>query len=821
MGFRPITLVFLGLVPCAAGWAAPGGPGTASIEGQVEGARGPLERATVQLQLLVGPRGLPRGEAQTDRNGTFRAEALPPGVYALILRAPGHAAARITRWVLPGGNQLGRHRLAPSAILGGRVLDDLGQPVAGARVSAVPGPDVPGIPVGGAADRAGRFTLDGLQSGGYEVRVSADGHREAVRLGLVAPARDVTVRLTRLYRVRGLAIGSDGRAARTAVEVRIAGSGIWPGRSVEVRGDGSFEVARVPAGVYELVASSEARSGSALASRVLVGLPVGPHPPPPVLLVLEPGQRLSGVVQDEGGGRVPEALLSLGSGSVSVMRQRVVSDAQGRFAFPPMASGTYSLGVWSRGFLPVVSQSVALPTEQPLVLALSRGATVTGRVVDEGGASLQGVGLRAVYRAGEGEAVVGELGVIPGPVPPIPPAASRSSPSFAPVGGAATSDAGGEFRLSGLQPGELQVVASHAGHLEARSPWITLQGDGARSVPPLVLRTAARLSGRIVDARGLGVAAARVTVSARGDWTRTVFSDGLGDYRVDGVRGPVEVEVVRRGYLPRSVRLRVQGGEDRELDVALETAEGLVSGFVLDPARLPVARARVEATRGRHSVRGRTDRSGFFQLAGVGQGQGLELEVTHPDFCVAREPVRQDRAGDVEIRLRYLAAVAGEVVDRTSGAPVGRFVVKLTSAGARRAVPFNSPRGEFEVPGVAPGRVELRVEAEGYASAARTVEVRPANRPRELTLEGVRFVLARAGRIEGRVSDLLGRPVAGALVQAGGIGARTGADGGFALTGVAEGTHRVVVTHQGQRLESDPVSVRGGETAGPLRLELR
>ena len=821
MGFRLIALVLLGLVPCAAGRAArlPAGA-TASLEGQVEGKGGPLARASVGLRLLVGRRELPQGEAQTDKSGTFRAKALPPGAYALILRAPGHAAARVTRWVLPGGNQLGRHLLAPSAVLSGHVVNDLGAPVAGARVDARPGPDVPGIPVSVAADRAGRFTVDGLQSGSYELRVNAGGHREAVRLDLVAPARDVTVRLTRLYRVRGLAIGADGRA-RPGVEVRIAGSGIWPGRSVKVRLDGSFEVVRVPAGVYELAAMSEARPGPALASRVLAGLPVGPHPPPPVLLTLEPGQRLSGVVQEEGGGPVPGALLSLGSGSVSVMRQRVVSDAQGRFVFPPLASGPYNLGVWSRGFLPVVSQSVALPTEQPLVLALSRGATLTGRVVDEGGAPLQGVGLRAVYRAGPGGPAVGELGVLPGPVPPIPPAAAASTPSFAPVGGAATSDAGGDYRLSGLQPGELQVVASYAGYVETRSRWIKLQGAGARSVPPLALPASALLSGRIVDGRGLGIAAARVTVSARGDWTRTVFSDRLGDYGVDGVRGPVEVEVSRRGYLPRSVRLRVRGGQDRQLDVALETAEGLVSGFVLDPSRLPVAGARVKATRGRHSVRGRTDRSGFFQLAGVGQGKLLELVVTHPDFCVARERVRQGRAGDVEIRLRYRAAVAGEVVDRNSGAPVGRFVLKLSSAGQRRAVPINSQRGEFEVRGVDPGTVELRVEAEGYASAARTVVVKPATRPLELTLEGVRFVLARAGRIEGRVSDLLGRPVAGALVQAGGIGARTTADGGFTLDGVAEGTHRVVVTLKGQRIESDPVFIRGGETAGPLRLELR
>jgi len=776
------------------------------------------------MRLLVGSGdGTPMAAIRTDERGRFRADRIPPGAYALVGSAPGHATRRVTLWVLGGHNRSGTLELARSALLSGVVVDGKGKPVPGARVEARERLDDVGVPASARSDSAGRFTLHGLASGVHRLRVSADGYMEAARERVRAPARGLRVRLVRMYRVRGAVLGPLQQHAR----VLIAGSGIWPGRQRKVRPDGTFEIDQVPAGVYELVATAQepgdasGREPRVTASGVVAGLPVGPFAPPPVLLGLRPAQRLVGLVR-AGDAPVPGATISLGRGMLSVMRHRVVTDGSGRFALGPLAPGDYQFGVWARGYLPLISHTVQVPASLPLQIELSRGSSLSGGVVDEQGAAVAGARIRVVYRSARRSPAaggVGELGVIPGPVPPIPPPGqSGSTPLPLVSGGGNSSDGSGEYHLWGLQPGEVQLVLTHHDYAEARSGWVKLGNDEVRQLPAVVMRRGARLSGRILDERGVGIEAARVTVSrARGEWSRTTFADAQGRYLFEGLVGRVVLAAARRGYLPGGLDLRLAGGHDREVDLPLEPARGLVSGFVLDPLRLPVEGARVVAVHGRHRVKSRTDRSGFFQLVGVGT-RSLELRVEHEEYVPVRQQVNSGT--ETEIRLRYLASVAGRVEDARGGAPVEQYALEAMADRFRRRTRVSDGRGAFELRGIPAGPVELRVEAQGYASQSRRVTVKPASRPLELTLEGIVFALARSGTVTGRVTDLLGRPVAGAVVQAAGLRVRTAADGSFTLAGVPEGSRRVVVTHAGKRLQSDPVVVRGDETSGPLRLEL-
>ncbi len=136
--------------------------------------------------------------------------------------------------------------------------------------------------------------------------------------------------------------------------------------------------------------------------------------------------------------------------------------------------------------------------------------------------------------------------------------------------------------------------------------------------------------------------------------------------------------------------------------------------------------------------------------------------------------------------------------------------------------PIVDPLGRFKLAAVTPGRVVLRVASPGYATEMLGLKVGVPRAPGELTVDRVKVALHRAGSITGQVTDLnSGRPVAGAKVRVGTLTSTTGANGRFKLEGVPEGQVRVELRAGARRLRSDPVSVRGGETAGPLRLMLR
>jgi hypothetical protein len=503
-----------------------------------------------------------------------------------------------------------------------------------------------------------------------------------------------------------------------------------------------------------------------------------------------------------------------------MLRYRAVSDRTGRFELGPVIAGQYQVGVWASGFLPLASQELSLPLlSMPLRIELSRGATLEGLVNDKGGYPLAGARVSVIYRdPDKGPASnqpIGELGVVPGPVPKIPPEDLADRPELSVPVASATTDEHGRYRLTGLQPGELRVEAEHPDYASSRGRWIKVTGAEVRQLPPLTLRRATRLRGRILDRRGIGLAGAQVAALA-GDISRLVLTGSSGEFVMRGLTGRVTVTASASGYLPRSKRLRLAGAE-RELDLVLEPARELVSGYVLDPRRLPVAGARVVARQGRHRVRGRCDHTGFFELKGVGRGS-VELEVSHGGYLPVRLTSRPGR--ELEIRLAYQAAVAGRVQEHRTGTPVTRFSLRI--AGRKGTELVSDPQGRFRLKQLAPGRLTLWVQAPAFSSVQRTITVPRPRQPGELTRDGLVITLHPAGTITGRVSDLItGRAIAGARVSTAGVQAASGKDGRFRLERVPEGQHRVRVKIGVREVFSDPVSVRPGEVAGPLRLELK
>ncbi len=274
--------------------------GAGSVRGRVvDGATGqPLRGATISVTWRA-TQGV--GDAQflarTDAYGVFAVDRLPDGTYFINVHRQGfHEASgsHLTQRqaTLRGGETLdmGDVRLLRGGVLTGRVVDDYGEPVVGARVTPVgklPGQDVliaRGILT--TTDDRGVYRAHGLTPGKYTVRVVPPGPsgRGPVRLqgnepellpafatSATDPAAaefvvvrasadamlDVRLSAGRLSRVAGQVVVEGERATSAGANVSLHpgdGGTQMQLASARIQPDGQFEFLDVAPGQYRVVA---------------------------------------------------------------------------------------------------------------------------------------------------------------------------------------------------------------------------------------------------------------------------------------------------------------------------------------------------------------------------------------------------------------------------------------------------------------------------------------------------------------------------------------------------------------------------------------
>jgi protocatechuate 3,4-dioxygenase beta subunit len=305
-------------------------------------------------------------------------------------------------------------------------------------------------------------------------------------------------------------------------------------------------------------------------------------------------------------------------------------------------------------------------------------------------------------------------------------------------------------------------------------------------------------------------------------------------------------------------------GDNKTLDVMLSVAAP-IGGLVVGPdgAGIPEARVIAMMFQNDKSSRGETltDGTGAFQIQGLAPGSYI-LQVEAKGFRMQR--ANRVSTGDLNVRLELVAkaSVSGRVTD--GAGPVTAFEVR-----ALRTTPNPSPGapqvyentpvlenftgkadGRFELRGFDPGSYALRVSAPGYApTLSETFNVLADQAPPSLTIR-----LQKGGKIEGRVVDGEGAPVAGAKITShDGAFSNSPADrifqdllasavtqksvvssidGYFTLDQLTPGTYLLEVTHarytselvpnlnvlEGQALKAGNVTLRaGGSVSGTVR----
>jgi hypothetical protein len=796
-----------------------------AVDERGHGIRGVAVSARVTLAFYrLGPstEGSNESRGETDENGRFRFACPAERRLRLVLSATEFAPVAVrsntatTRVVLSRGREVAF-----------RAVDERGQPLAGARAVCCSVVDEgAGLRRLATSGADGRFTLRLDEA--VELSFFASGDRFAQRrtgLAVKADARGsappIDVVLAPLPTVAGRVVDALSRRPIAGAHI-VAG-----GRSARSDARGEFRLATTQAvtpiavraaGYLDGAWSEELRRGETRA------------------IALWPERRAPGVVVDETGRPLERVEISWWpEDRRQWQRGRTVSDAKGRFELRQLP-GHGAIAV--RAYLPGVGaveskvpEGAGAPGSQAWTIVLRSGARLAGRIVGVEKRPVEGAEI--IWRETPNQAQRQMR------LPHRPSAADRVS-----------SKADGAFEAVGLAPGTYTITVAAKGYGLASIPNVALEAGARHDLETVVLETAGRVVGTVVDPAGSPIAGVDVVAEAShmpwffsADGEPAAVTDASGKFEISN-RAPgasLSLAFRRSGFALKRV-------ENVPVPVPGETAAApllvkldptaRISGRVVDHDKKPIAGAAVRARLASEGMTiyggadddAQTDVEGRFTLTNVTPGSNdltAEAEGHQSGRLSGLELAPGGELRGLEVTLEGESRVFGQVRWESGEAVVGASIMVVTDepggGSLHTGMTQADGEGRFVARGLRPG--VMRLEAEDRASGNRgavRVDVRAGDQ--EAVIE------MKAGhRLRGRVVDSTGQPVAGVRVMPLAVGgtnnfaavAMSTPNGDFETGPLLDGTYRLTAQGAGfLRWESpEPVRVLAADVDG-LRIEL-
>lgn len=566
----------------------------------------------------------------------------------------------------------------------GWVIDDVRQPVLGARLEVFA--EASGLkPLAAVVSgQFGRFQIPALAPGSYTVRVQAEGfstlHERIVVSKGTEPFDLGRLRLDPKATLEGR-VTAEGTEPLAGAQVWLSARGSGGGQRARLRattdGDGVFRIADLDGSVP--VSLEVCRKGFQTASVTV------PNPAVTVKVSLARGASIEGRVVDAQRQPIPGAQLAVQPASLpcGVRLGTTTSDGEGRFVFDSLLEQTYDLHARAEGYLAAVQERVPARRGERatwLEIVLKRGVLVGGTVVSDSGGPISGATVEAL----------GE----------------HSRPK-------AASDAEGRFVLRNVEP-ELQVF--RVTHPDYRPTETALRVRDEGSTFKFVLTRIARLkvSGTVVGPDGTAVAKARVQLEKK----VLATTDAEGRFAFVTDNGTYELTAFKPGFAPGSTRppVVVEGRAVSGIEIRLGKSAAVTGRLLGLPAG---ARARVTAASPPLTVQGTVGRDAVYRIADLGVGE-WEVTATSGDRT-AKGTVRlakDDAEKTLDLTFTPRSEVSGWVLG-PSGEPVsGADVRFFTSASDGEGVSAKSGRdGSFRVE-LEPGRYGAVCQRPGWSPAA-------------------------------------------------------------------------------------------------------
>ncbi len=563
--------------------------------------------------------------------------------------------------------------------------------------------------------------------------------------------------------------------------------------------DGGFQLEELPPGPALLVVSADGLSPRRIALLLQAGATTRRD------VSLAPLRALRGTVVDEGG--QPLAGIVLATQDAAGATVQAVSDRSGAFAFDGLPAGPVGVAVVDgRGYGDPYGGGIrqVRPGQDALRIVLSAVGGLELTVVTAEGRPVAGaeVAWEAERPPGwrplrvtcdsAGQALLS-------PLPPGPCAVRCRAPGFAPEAASAevpalgsaplriVLDAGGEVRGTVRDTGGRPLAGALVGWLDP-----TLGEDGAAALESQLRPLLARGS----DSTALLLA-------------RT---DEEGGYRLRGLpRGSVQLLALAPEHQARVRGVTVEAGPIAPLDFALEPS-GALTVTVLDAEgrSVPYPAWRLYAASGTER-RGSAGAEGDFAVGGLAAGPYV-LIVVAPSRAALSLPVTVGPGAATPLTVRFAreATLRGRVL-RARGPVAGATVEARDGLLSEHA--STGPDGTFEL-ALQPGSWELVVRHREFILRS-SVELPETGGEVELTVP--------RGLFSGELRDDFGEKLAGELVlfdrEDRRIPVPVGADGSFAIDGLAEGPYRFRASAPGRATALGLLQLLGDETRRDFPLE--
>lgn len=762
--------------------------------------------------------------------------------------------------------------LAQGSTLAGRVLDDSGTGVAGAKLEVATEPVMMGFGGfevrKGQSDGEGRFTLSHVMPGDLIVRAEAEGHLEGrveLALGEGETRADLRLEVSLGNAIAGRVLWPDGTPA-VDVEVEaefdaanLGGMGAFsamrgPRGEDDSDENGAFRVTGLGKGPFTVKVEAKRDGATFQARRDGIA--------PQTLdleLALAETLAVSGRVVDDTGApvrafsvRAIEKTGGMFAGLGGAQASGKFDDEAGEFRLEGLSERTWLVSALGQGYGKGEAVEVTLPggAQGGLTLRLPRAAAVRGVVLSPEGRPVAGAEVSLKLELAN-LADMGREGARP----------------------SATSAEDGTFLLEGLTPGALSLVASAQGYAESAAVPIETAPAEMLADVTLALRMGGRILGEIYDKQGERLAGAPILAQNPANFSgqRWTNSDGNGEFVLDNVAPGTWQVMTMPGRASIDNLEGGDGGSDfseffSEMKFQMaEVIEGqdvhvVLGGRPADPVRVrgrvlaggvPQAGALINfmadgdggTAKGTGTFKITTSRKdgayeieldgpgGYMvqvqQLVGsTGQQQSVQLHFELPE----------EREQDLDLALP-VGSIAG-LVRGPDGEPLAGArvtlsieggVSNLTFGGGQYAEIATDADGTYELVWLRAGKYTVSAGGPlmggmfggGEDAPARSVRsgVRVGDGDR---VDGIDFRLEAPGRLVGTVVDGAGKPVAEAAVfvrdENGNLLERislAAADtaGRFTYSGIGAGRYRVHARSTSQVSEEAEVAVtEGGQT---------
>ncbi len=635
-----------------------------SLTGEVVDAKGrSIAGARVQVVLDSGRRGsidmrralfelnatIPvLAEAGVNAEGRFVLQDIGPGRYVLRVSAPGYATTFKSDVLvtLDENSSAVRVVLDPGAGFFGKVTDEAGRGLAGARVIAVslPGRNLERFDrIEVVTDGDGSYRLDRLVSGmTYGMEAWAEGYAPTgsyVREISGMKRRDW--KLPSTGRVEGRVTDAETGVGIADCQVTVLAGPLHGASPVSTTTDaaGGFVLPHVNPGPIMLFSAKAAgyQPGDQFNLAAVKGLRVVANDTTWVDWTLDAGGAVTGRVTSGAGRPVPYASVALVDRSRR--RQRLtgeitaLGDADGRYHLVGVQPGDYDIRVTAAGYAPPTAKEMThVHMRKDLAqvvkdVTLARGATVEGSVLSPDGQPVRGA--RVWIEAADG---------------------TLSQDSLRDL--VTVSGGGGGFSIPGVPPtADVFVYAEHDGYVKSAGERLKLTPGQARRAN-VTLRAGVKLPGRVVDVRGVGVAGARLRwgnvdgvrerdlrSSFEADehlGSRVVRTDDDGGFALTALPpGKLLLKVEKQGFSAwyrRDLMIGEEGLQPAltiELEATLtvsgrvtgsDTGRGLARAFVYARERSPGEGQAADEGRVQAVVSTETDARGYYVLGKVPPG---------------------------------------------------------------------------------------------------------------------------------------------------------------------------------------------------------